>query len=420
MGRVILKNVYDIRYENGLLFLLPEDGKVQLSYEIHSKTAILIYLYYIDTMNIYYRYIFNIPLDIDVYIISSSEEVLQKVRSHVSEVSKRQIYCILKENRGRDVSALIVTGKDIVTRYKYICFLHDKKEHSEEKKEDIYLWIENLWGNQIGSQDYIDNILNLFENHKDIGILAPPEPIGRYFSTWCGHGWYHSFEITRELAGKLQLATDLREDKPPITLGTVLWFRYDALKKLFDLGWKYSDFDDEKLCREDYLSYAVERIFAYVAQDAGYKTGTVMTISYAAKQMSFFQYATHCFFNEMDSYFPIDNLNDLEYYKRNKSKVVQFARKNTKVYLYGAGKMGSLCSNILRKENIELDGYLVSKSPETEMADGISVSHVDMIRDWQNVAVIITVYDKRVQDEIILILKAHGCHNYIKFWDWEE
>ena len=68
-----MKNVYGIRYEKNLTFILPErayaDAK-PLPGELYSKTAVIIYLYYMDTLREYYQYIDNIVLNIDLYIIS--------------------------------------------------------------------------------------------------------------------------------------------------------------------------------------------------------------------------------------------------------------------------------------------------------------------------------------------------------------
>jgi len=415
-----MKNVYDIRFEQNLIYIFPEKGhslSQKTSYTIHSETAIIIYLYYIDTLQRYYNYIENIPLDMDIYIISSRKDVLKEVYQYMTISARRNVSYTLKENRGHDVSALLISGRDIVSKYKYICFLHDKKEHSEQKKKDVEIWIENLWGNQIGSRDYIENILCLFEKNNNLGILAPPEPIGDYFNTWYGYGWCDSYEITKEIANRLDLRTDIRWDKPPVTFGTILWFRSSALQKLFDAGWKYSDFDDSRLLSEDnYLSYGIERIFAYVAQDAGYFTGTSMSTSYAAKQTNYLQYTTKQILSAANYFFPISNMHDLQCYEKNKNKVIEFAKSHKNIYLYGAGDMGRLCMVLLRSENISPVAYIVSGKSSNDLVQCSQVISVDKFEDMKYIAVIITVYNISIQREIINVLKNKGCINYIVFW----
>ncbi len=419
-----MENVYDIRREKNLTYILPEtrDAEPGIPQGVYRNTAILVYLYYPDTLSSYYGYIDNIPQGIDMYIISSRADVVSTVREHFGDRSKENVYYILKENRGRDISALLVTGNGIVRKYEYVCFLHDKKEHCAERKGDTLLWIKNLWGNQVGSHaegpGYINGILQLFEKHADLGILAPPEPIGAHFNTWYGRGWYGSFGITREIARRLRLRADIREDKPPITFGTVLWFRRAALWKLFEAGWEFSDFDDSGLADGGYLSYGIERIFAYVAQDAGYDTGTVMTAAYAGKQISYLQYEAGLFFREADAFFPVGCLDDLECYKRNHGKVVEFAKKNKKIYLYGAGKMGRLCAALLRAENVLPVGYLISGNDGEGVVDCLPVIAADRLDGlWQDMAVVITAYDQGVQEEMETVLEGKGCRSYIKMWE---
>lgn len=415
-----MKNVYDIRYEKNLIYVLPQKTDIFTETEsvrIHAQTAVVIYLYYADTLKDYYNYIDNIPSDIDMYIISSVECVLNEVRVHIEESMGKKADYILKENRGRDVSALLVDGRNIVGKYKYVCFLHDKKEHSEEEKADTQFWIENLWGNQIGSAEYIDGVLELFEHNENLGVLAPPEPIGEYFNTWYGYGWYKSYEITRNLAKELRLKTDIRSDKPPITFGTVLWFRVDALRRLFDVDWKYDDFDDEGLNKGSYLSYGLERIFAYVAQDAGYDTGNVMTAAYAGKQMTYLQYTTNRLMKEADLFFPINRLSDLKCYQKNKRKMLEFVKQNEDVWLYGIGKMGQFCLNLLWSENIVPKGFIESRENGVLQYGGVPVITVDKIRDLKDIAVIITAYDGKIQKEMEKNLKNRKCWNYIKMWE---
>lgn len=415
-----MKNVYDIRFEKNLTYILPEKAYADaenISSEVYAQTAIIIYLYYIDTLSVYYRYIDNISKNIDIYVISSREEVLEEVRAYINASYRGKVFYILKENRGRDVSALLITGRDIIQKYRYVCFLHDKKEHLPEEKPDIDLWITNLWGNQIGSPDYIDEIIRIFECNENLGILVPPEPIGDHCTTWYGYGWHESYDITKQIADQMELHADIRCDKPPITFGTVLWFRTRALAKLFNMNWRYSDFKDDKLQCRNYLSYGLERIFAYVAQDAGYETGTVMTMSYAEKQTSYLQYAINTLMRAKDDFFPISEINKLNIYKKNRRKVVEFGKAAKRLYLYGAGQMGNFCLSLLRQESIFPSGFIVSKANGGFMLCGIPVILIDELEAAQDIAVIITVEQTDVQEEIVAQLVSRGISNFIRFWE---
>lgn len=249
-----------------------------------------------------------------------------------------------------------------------------------------------------------------------MGLLAPPEPVGKYFDSWYGFGWGTSFEATKKLADMLELKTDLRKDRPPITLGTMMWFRRQALQKLIDFGWQYTDFEDGMLASGDYVSYGIERIFAYVAQDAGYDSGTVMTVAYAQKLMPLVQYTVNDILHAANPFFPISSAADLEKFQKNKESIIAFAKRNQEVYLYGAGTMGRFCASMLKMEHILPAGYIVSKCRRSGWVDTLPVTEVDRMVDLPGKAVIITVYDEEAQAEIENTLKGKGCSNYINLW----
>ena len=139
----------------------------------------------------------------------------------------------------------------------------------------------------IGSSAYISNIIETFERNPELGVLMPPEHVSENYSMLFLNTWYLNFLNMQSLAKEMNLNCDLNADKKPISVGTVFWARVDALKKLFEKEWKYEDFAEEPLPDDGTLSHAVERCFAYVAQDAGYNTGIVMTDRFAGERMDY-------------------------------------------------------------------------------------------------------------------------------------
>ncbi len=417
-----MKNVYEIKYEKCLSFIFPTKCYYDIpciNQERHGQTVIILYLYYEDTLLGYFKYLDNIPEDICIYIISSKQCVLDTVKEHSY---KKNMEFILKENLGRDVSALLVTGKEIIKNYEYVCFIHDKKGHKPTIEKETELWVENLWGNLIGSSSYIDSVLELLDKNEKLGILSPPEPIGDHFCTWYGFGWHDSFEITKNLAEFLHLETDISADKPPITIGTALWFKTAALRKLFEAGWDYKDFDDSKLNESNYLSYGIERIFAYVAQDAGYDTGEVMTIEYAQKQNNYLHCATGRIFAEMMSFFPFPTTTAIDDCKRNIPRLIKFAKIYKRVYLYGAGNMGRFCLSLLRREGLEAEGFIVSSRPDVEMIDALpvmSIENIDLSGD-ADTGVVVTVTKPETKMQMLGKLHEKKINNYIEFWKLNE
>ena len=74
------------------------------------------------------------------------------------------------------------------------------------------------------------------------------------------------------------------EKHPPMApFGSSFWFRTAAMKPLFEKQWTYDDFPQEPFQATDgSILHAIERIYPYAVQEAGYYSAMLMTTDYAA------------------------------------------------------------------------------------------------------------------------------------------
>ena len=107
-----MKNIRDIRDEKNLYYIISKESSVR-SEPCYEDTAVIICLYYGDSMEKYSGYIDNIPENIHVYIISSNEELYEPILEYIKKNKNRKIELIKKKNRGRDISALLVAGREV-------------------------------------------------------------------------------------------------------------------------------------------------------------------------------------------------------------------------------------------------------------------------------------------------------------------
>lgn len=410
-----MKNIYDIRSEKNLFYIL---SKYNVERENRSivpiQIAIFVNLYYEDMVEYYLKYLKRLDLQIDIYIISSNDAILQ----YIDRKHKQSNFILLsKENRGRDISALLVTSRERISRYDYICFVHDKKPKEEYSKGDIELWTTELWENMLASDAYIKNIINLFIQNSNLGLLVPMEPVGGYWSSREGAYWGKNYENTLLLKQHLGLKCNIDPAKSPITLGTVFWSKPAALQKLFDLEWAYEDFNEEPLPIDGTLSHAIERILGYVAQDAGYDVATVMTSESASVQISTLYNGLAKAFTLLEETQAIHTFKELFDRADKKKQITNFCNQNTKIYLYGAGKKGIECLRLLRSWSIEPDGFVVTKGEGRDLIEGVKVVEFEKLKDDNLTGIIITpIYN--AQKEIISNLEANSFHNYITYLDY--
>ena len=74
-----MKNVYDIKEDKGLLYILDSTILSKSMEKILTQSAIIIFLYYFEDIEKYQEYINNISKEIDVYVISSRQQLLDAV-----------------------------------------------------------------------------------------------------------------------------------------------------------------------------------------------------------------------------------------------------------------------------------------------------------------------------------------------------
>lgn len=400
-----MNNVFDIKQNKNLNYILPLDQSLEIHLNKKAKVAIVIHLYYLEGVERYFRYVESLPSYIDVFFTVSDGLMREKI-SEIYNYEEKNVIIIEKQNRGRDISALLVACRKEILKYDYLCFLHDKREKRSEEKRDVEKWIQCLWENMIGSQIYIENIIKLFEKNSKLGLLVPPFPLSEHFATAYTNTWGNNFLLTKSLAERMGLECDLDSTKPPITLGTVFWTKVSALRKLFEIEWDYKDFDEEPLRDDGTISHAVERILAYVAQDAGYDTGWVMTDHYAGVWMEYMQTILSHAFNRLNTSLGIWHIAELISYENRLKEMLIFIDKYKNFYIYGAGNYGKKCLLMLKSASQNPVAFIVSAREESnrEFA-GVPVLSLSEIELSESIGIIIAV-GKRYQNEVLDMINS--------------
>lgn len=263
-------NQYDFVNDLSLNYILSSAQVTMHDSDKITKVALIMHLYYMDLLDSSLHYAASMPDYADIYITTPDKNDVTNIREKFSKLPNHVQVRVIP-NRGRDVSSLLCGVSDIINKYDFICFFHDKKV-SQIK----YLSIGRSFGYQISeavlhNRIYVQNIINTFITHPRLGLLAPISPYHSVYADTLGGEWGPNFENTKRLAKELCLNVPMCVEKPPVApLGTVFWFRTMAMKKLFAFNWNYTDFPEEPNQIDGTLLHAVERIYPYVVQDAGF------------------------------------------------------------------------------------------------------------------------------------------------------
>lgn len=392
--------------KNQVLILDNDKKDISISEE---KIAIVMALYYREDADKYFSYLSIIPEDISIFIISSNQDILQKGIS-LKSVHKN-LYIIEKENRGRDLSALLVAFYPYVKEYTYLCFVHDKKAKHPELEADISLWIENLWDNLLYSKNYILKVIELLKNDS-YGLLLPPKPIGIYKDSMYTNPWDNDYDNVVQLARTINMNIEIdKKDTESVSLGSAFWCQTKALEKLFAHNWTYEEFPEEPMPDDGTISHAIERILGFVTADAGYKTAVIMNTEYASKMMGLLQGKLKYTYEWLWDNAGIKNTYQLSKYYEEKEMVSEFFNKG-QVYLYGAGDYGIQYFQKLKIWGYSPKGFIVSDGmKKCESLCGIPVKELSKI---DKEAFIIITTNPALQDLMASNLEEKGFPNYYK------
>lgn len=281
-----IENMADIKNRMHLNYILPRDEYLDVKYE-KKRIALMIHIYFKDLIDSCFKYAESMPEYTDVYITTDTEEKKKLIEEKFSELKCNQLKVILIENRGRDVSALLVGCKEYIMNYDLVCFAHDKKTAQFKPDTIGKSFSYKCWENVLGSRAYVENIIYTFEKNKRLGLLTPPPPNHAAFYGIFGTEWGSNFDNTQRLSKKLKLNVDINIFKEPVApLGTMFWFRPKALKKLIEYNWEYKDFPKEPNDNDGTILHAVERIYPFVAQSEGYYSAWGMHDKFTAIEIT--------------------------------------------------------------------------------------------------------------------------------------
>jgi lipopolysaccharide biosynthesis protein len=276
-------NQADIKRNMHHNYILPTSISNQSTVNYSSKKiALIMHVYFEDLIDYCFNYAKSIVPEADVYITTDTENKKELILKVFSNLPCAKLVVIIIENRGRDVSALLVGCKEFLLDYDYVCFAHDKKTTQVEPYAVGESFSYKCFENILHNQHLVRNIINTFEDNPRLGLLTPSTPNHAHFYSTVGCEWGDNFENTKKLAEKLKLNVQMDPLNEPIApLGTMFWFRPKALKTLIDYDWKYEDFPKEPNNTDGSLLHSIERIYSFVVQHEGYYPGWVFSDTFA-------------------------------------------------------------------------------------------------------------------------------------------
>ena len=357
--------------ENNQLLFVGKETNNPKNYNL--KCAIFVHLHYLEYLTYSLSFLDRIPNYVDIYITTSSDDIFERLTQKNDDC---RYTIIKKKNRGRDISSLLVVYREYIKKYDIFCFLHDKYR-ADERYEDYKNWNEQNWSCLLGHESgYIGSIIDIFSENKYLGVLVPPLPMGDTLHFYHRNIWGDSYELTRALLNQFELKVTLDPFKNPCTIGTAFWARTQALDKLLSKEWSYEDFDDEPLPDDGTLSHAIERSFAYFAQDAGYHSALLLSDACLIDRYYNYEKIINNGYQVFSEFFPLESVEDWGKYNEYINRMIDFAKAHKTIVVFGIDNYAYTCKMLLEKEGVSVSYFTIlneSIAQELMMIWGIPV-----------------------------------------------
>ena len=230
------------------------------------KIAVHLHVFYVDLLAEFLHAFESFHFSYDLFITTDSEKKKNEILG-ILEGKQAKAEVFVTGNVGRDVLPMLKLKRHL-SQYDYIGHFHTKKS----KEADF--WAGESWRNELIDMliKPADNILANFENDK-LGLVISDIPTffryNKIVDAWNEH------LIAPEMN---DLWYKMKMTKPidfntfhtfVMSYGTFIWFKYDALKPLFDLDLTDKDVPIEPLPQNSIL-HAIERLIVYVAWNEHY------------------------------------------------------------------------------------------------------------------------------------------------------
>lgn len=230
------------------------------------KIAVHLHVFYVDLLEDFLDAFENFHFVYDLFITTDNATKKQEIESILRSNGKdAQIF--VTGNVGRDVLPMLKL-KDYLSDYDYIGHFHTKKS----KEADF--WAGESWRNELIDMliKPADNILANFDNDK-LGLVIADIPtffrFNKIVDAWNEHLIAPEMNDLWEKMGMTKTIDFNDFHTFVMSYGTFVWFKYDALKPLFDLELTDEDIPAEPLPQNSIL-HAIERLLIYIAWNEHY------------------------------------------------------------------------------------------------------------------------------------------------------
>lgn len=230
------------------------------------KIAIHLHVFYVDLLDEFLSIFKSYSFEYDLFITTNTQKKYEEIERILSDYS---IVATIKitGNIGRDILPMLGLAKDL-EQYDYVGHFHTKKS-----KEADY-WAGQSWRTELIDMlvKPAEEILYHLASKEELGIIIADIPSYFRYVKMDPEVELEMLPWMKELWQRMDLSKDTvfcESDVFVMSYGTYVWFKYDALKPLFELELSKDEIPNEPLPQNTIL-HAIERMLVYISWAQGY------------------------------------------------------------------------------------------------------------------------------------------------------
>ncbi|MEM7507756.1 MAG: rhamnan synthesis F family protein [Pseudomonadota bacterium] len=241
------------------------------------KVAVFAHVFYAEMTDEFIERVKLIPGEVDFFATTASLEHRLEIERRVRELGFEGKIDIreVEQNRGRDMSSLFITFRDVVLGGEYgLCLRLHSKRTPQMSAQIGASFKDHMFDNLVPSTGYVSRLFDIIDANPNIGVVIPPTVHIGYGTL--GHSWFANRKAFNKLAVEMGLTVPFDAHTPVAAYGTMYWFRPQALRRMFERKWKWEEFNPEPHHVDGGLAHVQERLICYTAQQDKFRTLSVM------------------------------------------------------------------------------------------------------------------------------------------------
>ena len=233
----------------------------------NQKVAVHLHLFYVDLLEEFLTAFKQFHFSYDLFITTDSDDKKAEIEEILS-ANSQEAQVFVTGNIGRDVLPMLKL-KNYLSAYDFVGHFHTKKSREAD------FWAGQSWREELIDMlvKPADNILAQLQQNPKIGLVIADMPTffryNKIVDAWNEHLIAPEMNTLWQKMGMTKKIDFNAFHTFVMSYGTFVWFKYDALKPLFDLNLTDDDVPEEPLPQNSIL-HAIERLLIYIAWNEHY------------------------------------------------------------------------------------------------------------------------------------------------------